>query len=82
MAEQDKYNEEVEIIKGGVQDNENKMKELESTLELYSNRLERASHLTEGLKIDKNNWISNSKTLESRKKNIQGDTLLQSAFIS
>jgi hypothetical protein len=46
------------------------------TQELYSNRLERASHLTEGLKQDKINWIAYSKTYEQRKKNIEGDTLI------
>lgn len=54
----EKHNENVEVLKESVEQKEAKMKELEHFLELYSNRLERASHLTEGLKQDKNNWIA------------------------
>jgi hypothetical protein len=78
----DKYNEEIELIKGGVDDKVTNEQELENTMVLYNNRLERASHLTEGLKLDKNNWITNSKNFDLRKKNILGDSILYSAIIT
>lgn len=82
QAAYDKQNEEIELIKGGVDDKVTKEQELENTILLYNNRLERASHLTEGLKLDKNNWITNSKNFELRKKNILGDSILYSAIIT
>jgi dynein heavy chain len=78
----EKQNETVEVLKESVEIKEAKMKELEHLLELYSNRLERASHLTEGLKQDKNNWIQYSKSYEQRKKNLQGDTLIYCAIMA
>lgn len=46
QAAYDKYNEEIELIKGGVDDKVTQEQDIQNTMVLYKDRLERASHLT------------------------------------
>jgi len=51
-------------------------------MELYKNRLERASKLTEGLKNDKTVWITMAKDLEQKKQCVDGDILICSGILA